>query len=151
MSGPGEIVPELAALLRDIADRIDGQTADASDGSLLRRLARQAAGEDKGCTLKVHFGRGQPRGGAPGVDRRLAMARAVKAYRDEHNCTLAEAYGALDDGKFNVGVETLTKAWQEMRPLLEMSEDRRKLLLNFKRLEARGLAKITRARGNRKG
>ena len=147
MSSSGEIVPELAALLRDIAARIERQTADPSDAAILQRLARQAAGQDKRFSIKVHGSRGQRPLGASGVDRRLAMARAVKTHRDEHNCTLAEAYEALDDGKFNVGIETLTKAWREMGPLLEMSDERRNLILYFKRLEARGLGKVTRVKG----
>jgi hypothetical protein len=143
MSRRGEIVPELAALLGEIAERIEGQTADTSDAAALRRLARVAAGKDKLFSIKVHGRRGQRPLGASGVDRRFAMARAIKAHMDEHECSNEAAREALN-GLNDVGPETLRKAWQEMSPLLEMSEERRNLILYFKRLEARGLAKVTR-------
>src|SRR5580765_5938448 len=95
MSSPGEIVPELAALLREIADRIDANASDPADSEALRRLARQAAGEDKRAKLKVHFGRGQAPHGAAGVNRRLAIARAIRAHKTEHGCSLDETYRAL--------------------------------------------------------
>lgn len=154
MSGKGEIVPELAALLRKIADRIEGQTADASDATTLRRLAGQAAGKDKRFSVKVHRGRGQRPLGAAGVNRRLAMARAVKDYRAAHpKCSLEDACRALV-GEFpggGQGEDTIENAWQEMSPLLEMSEEQRNRVLFFKRLEARGLAKVTCTKGQPKG
>src|SRR5262245_27838276 len=102
MSGQGEIIPELVELLRDIADRIRKGTATARDAEKLDLLASQAGGEHRHFSLKVHRRRGGQSWGAKGVDRRLAMARAVQAYKDEHNCTNAEAYEALD-GTLGVG------------------------------------------------
>jgi hypothetical protein len=152
MSGSGEIIPELAELLRDIADRIDANAADQDDSTTLRRLALQAAGEDRGFSLKVHRRR---RGGVPlgaaGVDRRLAMARAVKKYRDEHEgCTLDDAYRALAgelEGPLRRGAQSLKNAWQEMGPLLSMSEQARQAALFFLKLKARGFdIKMTRTK-----
>lgn len=146
MSSRGEIVPELAKLLREIADRIDARTADPSDAGVLRRIAHHASGEDKRFKVKVHYGRGQAPWGAAGVDRRLAMAKAVKAYTDEHGGPKSAAYEALSGQFGNADKETIRKAWQEMAPILQMSEEHRSLTLGFKRLEARGLVKITRTK-----
>lgn len=149
MSKGGEIIPELADLLREIADRIDTKTANPSDSIALRKLARQAGGEDKRFSVKVHARRGQPPLGAEGVDRRFAMAQAVKAYRAEHGGSLNEAYRALK-GDFpggGQGEDTIKDAWQEMSPLFDMSAENRDLILFFKRLEARGLATVTRGKG----
>lgn len=146
MSGRGAIEPELAAMLADIADRIETQTAGANDAATLKLLARLAGGKDKHFSIKVHRSRGQHPLGASGVDRRFAMARAIKAHMDEHRCSNEEAREALN-GFSNAGPETVRKAWQEMSPLLEMSEKRRNLVLYFKRLEARGLVKVTRVKG----
>lgn len=146
MSGRGEIVPEIADILRKIADRIDGGGADPTDAARLRKLALLACGEDKLFTLKMHGRRGAPSLGAVGVNRRLEMARAIKGHKDKHHCTNEAAYEAID-GRFNVGREALKKAWQQMSPILETDEDTRAVVLAFMRLEARGLAKVTHQKG----
>jgi hypothetical protein len=148
MSARGEIVPELAALLREIADRIDAKTADQDDSTTLRRLALQAAGDDKRFSLKVHRRRGGVPLGASGVDQRLAMARAVKAHRGEHGGSLDDAYQALS-GKFGnaSGPDTIKNAWQKMGPLLNMSEQGRQAALFFLKLKAKGFdVKVTRTK-----
>lgn len=146
MSSRGQIVPELAELLQEIAKRLEEGTAELSHAEALRRVAKVAADEDKRFVLMVHRRRGRPPWGERGVDRRLAMARAVKGYMDEHQCSNEAAREALNGTFGNTGPETLGKAWQDMGPLLEMSDERRELLLYFKRLEARGLAKVSRVK-----
>jgi hypothetical protein len=128
-----------------VADKIAGGTAGPDEVKLLRLLGAQAAGEDKAFTIKVHRPRGQRAFGARGVDRRFAMAQAVKAYKDEHNCSVDEACRGVD-GFLGVSTETLRKAWQEMGPLLDMPEQNRNLILFFERLAAKGLAKVTRVK-----
>jgi hypothetical protein len=151
VSAGGEIDAELAALLRNIADRIENGSAEMEDARILRRLARHAAGEDKRWTLKVHRGRGQPRLGAEGVEQRLAIARAVEAHRKKHGGNLSDAFRALS-GKFGhaSGPDKIKRAWQEMGPLLDLPEVDRKIHLFFRRLEASGAAKITRLRRGKK-
>ena len=145
MSSPGEIVPEFATLLVEIAQRIEEGKASEKDAWTLRRLASAAAGEDKRFAIKVHGKRGRQPLGPSGVDRRLEMARAVKAYKEEHNCTNEKAYEALN-GVFNVGPEALKKAWQDMSSVLGMSEEGRDWLLYFRRLEAKGIVKVRRVK-----
>jgi hypothetical protein len=147
MSSSGEIVPELADLLRDIARRIEEGSATPRDADTLARLGNAAAGEDKTVVLKLHGKRGRPALGSQGVDKQLAMARAVQAYRAKHGGSLDNAYRALS-GKLGhaSSPDTLKKAWQEMGPLLGMSDQAQGFILYFRRLAARGLVKITRAK-----
>lgn len=147
MSGRGELVPELSDLLRMIAQHIKVGKATPGDAEALEGLAKAAAGTDKRYALKCHRKRGRQSWGEQGVYRRLAMAQAVKVYMDEHQCTNEAAREALSGTFGNTGPETLKKAWQEMAPLLEMDQKQREFVLYFKRLEARGLVKITRTNG----
>ena len=146
MSGSGDLVRELAALLSEIAARIDDKCATSDDASTLRKLAQQAAGINKRFTLKVHARRGRPSNGPNDIDRRFEMARDIQTYMTQHGCSNQAARKALN-GLHNMGAETLRKAWQEMSPLLGMSESDRQLILQFKRLEKRGLVKVTRQKG----
>lgn len=139
MSNRGKIEPELAALLREIAGRIDRGEATTSDAARLERLASQAAGEDRDYSVKVHRTRGQQSKGSLGVDQRLELARLVKAHRAENGGTLGEAYEALN-GTFHAGPETIKKAWQKMGPLLDLDQKSRDAILYFQRLESRGLS-----------
>lgn len=139
MSSRGEIVPELAEKFRAIAERMAEGTATKLDAHDLRELASQLAGTHPRFVLKVHAKRGAPAKFA----ERLAMARAIKSYLDEHGGTPAAARNALS-GKFGVGPERLKQAWTELAPILELDEAARRLVLHFKALEARGLAKVTR-------
>lgn len=147
MSRSGELVPEIATILREIAGRIEQDAATVKDAERLRRLARHVSGEDKRFTLKLHSARGGQALGGEGVDRRFEMARQVKAYTEEHGCTNEEAYLNLD-GNLNRGRHTFEDAWQEMGDLLDMENDQREFLLQAKRREARGgnAVKVTRRR-----
>lgn len=140
MSSRGEIAPELAAIIREIAERIRVGAASADDAENLDKIARAAANEDPGFALKIHR---KKRGRVPYraliVDRSLFIARAIKAYREEHDgCTLRDAYSALS-GTLNVDVGSLEDAWQKMGPLLDMSEESLKAMLFFMRLKANGV------------
>jgi len=131
----GENVPELAALLREIAARIDAGTATSIDALALERLARQAEGKDRDWSVKVHGTKGQPAKSRGGVDTRLELARRVKAYRDQHGGSLEQAYAALD-GTFNVSKSSIKAAWQEMSPFLDLSPKSLEIILFFKRFSA---------------
>lgn len=139
MSRAGMVMPELAELLDAIADRVEAGAATRDDADLLRRLARQVRGEDRTYSVRIHRKRGQkPKGGA-GVDQRFEWARMVKAHRDEHGGTLEAAYRAVSKVRgVTVGPDMIEKAWKEMRPLMDMKEGNRNILLFFKRLKANG-------------
>ena len=140
MTRGGKTVPQLASILREIAERVESGSATARDAEALRRLARQAAGEDRAHAIKVHpTRRGQQAKGATGVDQRFALACKVRDHRAKHGGTLDDAFRALN-GTFGVGPESIRKAWQEMRPLLDVTEKKRDLILSFKRLQATGYA-----------
>ena len=121
MSSRGEIDPELATFLNEIADRIErGQTkrdarnqACGRDGSWRRRRRE----------FKVHRHRRGPRPLGPhGVDRDLELARLVRAYKEEHpDSTFDDAYLALQSAH-GVGAGTIENAWHKMGPLLDRPE-----------------------------
>lgn len=144
MSSRGEVSTELAILLDAIADRVDQGLALKKDVRALRRMARQAAGEDRAVKIKVHAGRGHPADGAAGVQLQMMMARAVMDHRATHGGTLAEAYRALNGkfGKHAAGEEKLRKAWQEMRHLLELDEADRNAQLLARMYKAEGLSVV---------
>ncbi|UVI39237.1 hypothetical protein [Qipengyuania spongiae] len=133
MSSKGEIVPELAELLREIADRIDAREATKRDARKLRKIANEAAGDDPEWTLKIHARRGAPR---HSVDRRFAMAEAIQAYRAEHGTTIENACNELC-GQFNVGPDRMMTAWKEMRSILRTDEGAREVRLMFHELMLR--------------
>lgn len=148
MSSRGENIPEVATVLRNIAARISSGSATANDEEALLKLAAAFAGEDKKAQFKIHWKRGRPAKGTHGVDRRYQMAIQVHQYMAEHGCAVGTATEALD-GFDNIGAETLARAWQEFGPLIDADPPTRDTVLAFKKLEARGLAKVTLKRGPR--
>lgn len=140
MSSRGEIMPELAAVIESIAGRIEAGAATADDALTLRRLATRAAGEGKDWELRVHKrGQGRPKAGAIGVRDRFDLARKVGAHRAAFGLSLEDTYLEVTKLPGTPGTESIKKAWQEMKSLLDMDEAKRELILKFKELEARGL------------
>jgi hypothetical protein len=135
----------LAAKLRAVADRIASGEVNAGDIHELKLLAEILEGKNRDVQVKVIPQNHRPRQGAAGVARKLEMAEAVKAYRETRGCKLGEAYIAVASG-FHVGPDTIEKAWKEMRSVLKLEPQQRELLLYFKGLEARGLARVTRVK-----
>ncbi|MGZ2412269.1 hypothetical protein ACUXST_001690 [Sphingomonas sp. F9_3S_D5_B_2] len=140
-------MPQLAEYLNGVADRIERREATRKDAEGLRRLAQQAAGKDAEWTIKVHGAHGRPRLGAHGVDQKVEMAKAIKAYKEKHGCTLAQAYEDLDGKLHMAGRETLKKAWQRFGPLLDANQENFEFIVYMERLAAKGLATVTRRKG----
>lgn len=143
MSARGENVPELGALLYAIAVRIEKGQATEQDAQHLRKIARQVAGEDDQYSLRLHGKRGAPRKGGIDVRRRFEAAQAIQEHRIRNQCSLDDAYRALN-GQYGVGPDRLEDFWIEMSPLLEMDEAAREAILFFKKLEARGKVTVSR-------
>jgi hypothetical protein len=134
-----------AAKLREVARRIKSGEANGLDIYELGAIADLMEGKNRSFQAKVIPRANRPRLGAEGVSRKLQMAEAVRDYRDEHHCKLDEAYRAVSSG-FHVGPDTIEKAWKEMRSMLKLDPQQRDLLIYFKGLEARGLARVSRVK-----
>lgn len=146
MSRKGDLSPELANLLHEIADRIQSNTTTKTDWLYLRRIARQAAGDDKRIELRLHSKQGAPRKGALGVIERLTMAEAVRDYMSAHGCSVEAACWEISQADHGwtwpAKDETIRKAWQEMSPLFEMTDLDRKITLTLKGLKADGFGVV---------
>lgn len=148
MSRGGDPIPELGKMLREIAEMIEAGTAGEKQSMILRRIAESAEGKTGDFVLKLHGRHGHPKGGVAGVNRRVAMARAVKDHISQHGGTLKAAYDNLS-GKSefnNSGADTLEDAWQEMGSMLDMDNASQQLWLRLAHLEARGMVKIHRVK-----
>lgn len=136
---------QLAAKLREVARRIKAGEANGLDVHELGKIADLLEGRSRDLQVKVTAQSHRPRLGAEGVARKLQMAEAVRDYREANNCKLDDAYRAVASG-FHVGPDTIEKAWKEMRSALKLDPQQRDLLIYFKGLEARGLARVTRVK-----
>jgi len=140
MSNRGEIVPELAALIESIANRIETGEATAEDARRLRKLACQAAGLATDWELRVHKrGKGRPKAGAPGVRAKYELARKVANHRATHGLKLHKTYPEVTKIPGTPGEESIKKAWQEMGGLTELDRKNREMILRFMEMQATGM------------
>lgn len=137
MSKSGEPVPDLAEVVRAIAQRVTKGEAVKADATPLRRLAELLDGSaPNGLSLRLHFPPNRPRRGSEGVQRRYDMACAIRDYRHDHRCTLPEAYEALRVQFGTASTRALENAWKEMRSVLRLDQPGQSLRLFFMKLEA---------------
>ena len=150
-----EPIPEIATILRAIADRLQAGEANlaqnVSDAETLRQIAASCAGEGA-FELRLHRKRGGQRRLVNGLAERLKRAERVKKYMNENGCGIPDAAEALafEDHADGKGGETLRKAAQELLPILELPPEKRELMLYMKRQEALGRVSIRRSKGAKK-
>lgn len=135
MKPRGEVVSEIGTMLRAIAKRIESGEATSRDAQALERLARQAEGIDREFSIKVHGKRGRRPKGRMGVDQQFDLACQVKAHREKFGVTVDDACRILD-GTHNVGEESIRKAWQAMKPLMNMEKPQQDMMLFFMRFSS---------------
>jgi hypothetical protein len=146
-SDRGEKVPELADLLRNIADRVQhghGTRSDAiNDAETLRALARSVDGIGQ-FELRLHSKRGGQRRGIIGFERDLARAQAIHAYIEQMGGSEENAALETCEDPDSRDHESRRKAYDEFKFILRLPEKQREFLLYMKRQEALGRAKVKR-------
>lgn len=154
-SSQGERVPELAGLLRkiaeqvkqwedrDVGEQVESDAERVSRPAYFLNLERLAKAFEDG-TLRYHRKPGGQHKGIAGLDEKIAHAESVKSRMDEHAESINNAALELADDRDKRKAETIRKAAQEILPILALPDGKRNFLLAFKRLEATGRAKVKR-------